>query len=103
VTVWTVPAKVVRVVDGDTLVRDLDLGWNLWHRSVRVRLARVDAAEMNTEAGKMAKTQVEAYIAGAGPEVTIVSRGIDKYGRSLAEVRLSTGHNLNDLVAEMPR
>lgn len=43
---------VRRVVDGDTLDVDIDLGFYVWMRNVRVRLSDVSAPEANTEAGR---------------------------------------------------
>lgn len=43
---------VRRVVDGDTLDVDIDLGFRTWMRGVRVRLSDVSAPEKNTEDGR---------------------------------------------------
>ena len=39
--------KVTRVVDGDTIDVDVDLGFNIWHKA-RVRLAGIDTPETRT-------------------------------------------------------
>ncbi len=44
---WIYGAKAVRVVDGDTIDADVDVGFHFTSRQ-RLRLARVDAAEMNS-------------------------------------------------------
>jgi hypothetical protein len=36
--VWTVPATVVRVVDGDTVIVNLDLGWRVYRNEERIRV-----------------------------------------------------------------
>jgi len=92
---WTVPAVVQRVVDGDTLIVDLDLGWNLWHLGQRVRLAGVNCPELSTTEGRAAKTFVDVLL-WPGVEVTIVSKGLDKYGRTLGQVVLPSGIPLAD-------
>ncbi len=44
-------AKVDRVIDGDTYVLDVDLGFHV-HRRLKVRLHGVDTPENSTEEGK---------------------------------------------------
>ena len=40
--------KIVRVVDGDTVDVDIDLGFGVWMRNERVRLYGIDAPESRT-------------------------------------------------------
>lgn len=95
--IWTVPGVVKRVVDGDTLVVDLDQGWRSWRHDERVRLAGVNAPELDTAEGKAAAAFVRALLP-AGTVVTVVSRELDKYGRVLGVVRLEDGRLLADLL-----
>jgi endonuclease YncB( thermonuclease family) len=93
--IWTVPATVVRVVDGDTVVLDLDLGWHITYRS-RCRVIGVNAPELSTEEGQSAKTYVAELFAGlvpvpvpemgAGAQVVFMSHALDKYGRPLGQI-----------------
>lgn len=75
--VWRQADDVVsgpaRVVDGDTLVI----------AGERVRLKRIDAAEMNVEAGRQAKAGMEALIGGG--IVTCTGAVRDAYARRLAD------------------
>jgi endonuclease YncB( thermonuclease family) len=57
--VWLVHAVVVRVIDGDTVALDLDLGWHTWRKSESVRLAHVDAPERSD---KVRWTEVKAFV-----------------------------------------
>src|SRR5690348_7866111 len=98
-TVWTVPARVTRVIDGDTLVVDLDQGWSSWKMGARVRLEGINAPEMDTAAGKEARAFVSLLVQ-PGDVITVVSRSLDKYGRTLAVVRLEDGRILNDLIVD---
>ena len=41
-------AKVIKVVDGDTIDVDLDLGFGIWLRNERVRLYGIDTPESRT-------------------------------------------------------
>lgn len=102
-TIWTVPARVVRVVDGDTLILDLDLGWKVWRMGERVRLSGINCPEMNTPEGAAARdfthfTLRTGPLGTVVPDVTFVSRSLDKYGRPLGVVKLADGRVLNDLI-----
>lgn len=81
---WTVPAAVMRVIDGDTVRLTLDLGWHTF-RVENCRIARINAPELNTPEGKAAKAYAEERLP-AGTAVTFVSRELDKYGRPLGDV-----------------
>lgn len=106
--------NVVRVVDGDTIIFDIDLGipmerpdgllymnlWvkggSLWLIKERVRLLKINAPEMKTEAGLVAKEYL-TKLSQAGP-LNLKLKGRDKYGRTLAEVFNSNGQSLNLLM-----
>ena len=40
--------KMVRVVDGDTVDVDIDLGFGVWMRNQRIRMYGIDAPESRT-------------------------------------------------------
>jgi micrococcal nuclease len=96
--------EVARVIDGDTLDLDLDLGWSIWMRE-RVRLEFVNTPETRgpeREAGKFVKQQVVEWLP-AGTTVLIASVAFDrtgrvrgKFGRTVAHVfHAREGWNLN--------
>lgn len=90
------PATVTEVVDGDTMHLILDLGWRIYFHA-RCRIAGINAPEMNTEAGRLAR----AYAAKLLPEgalVTFTSHCLDKYGRPLGAI---TDRDGRDFAAEM--
>lgn len=80
-TTWTVPAEVVRIVDGDTLDLHLDLGWSIYLRQ-RCRVAGIGAPEMTCRAGVDAKAYA-ASLVPPGTAGTFISHRLDKYGRPL--------------------
>ena len=84
----SVPARIVRVVDGDTA--DIASGC----RRFRVRLKGVDAPELNTPAGQEAAEWLREF--AEGKEVRWEPVGMDVYGRFLGEVALSDGVDLAD-------
>jgi endonuclease YncB( thermonuclease family) len=86
---WTYPARLLRVVDGDTLdaVVDLQLGRRAFPR---LRLRGVDTSELYTRAGQQARQFVEAELASC-PAVVIATWRTDTYGRFLADVKYLAG------------
>jgi len=85
--------QVTRVVDGDTIDADLDLGFNIHHKC-RVRLYGIDTPESRTRdldekaRGKLASNFLEKHIS-EGKEVLIRTELKDskgKFGRVLGTV-----------------
>ena len=81
-------AKVRRVVDGDTLDLDIDLGFHITLRE-RVRLMGIDTPETRTRDpvekanGLKSKRFVEEFATGS---VFIEVHGFGKFGRPLVEL-----------------
>lgn len=97
-SLYTYRAMVVRVIDGDTIVLDVDLGFTTWLRGQSFRLAGCNAAELSEPGGKEARDHLRALLP-AGAKVTITSVKPDKYGgRYLAVVHLP---DMTDLVESL--
>jgi endonuclease YncB( thermonuclease family) len=81
------PASVVSVLDGDTI--------EVLHNQhpERIRLSGIDCPEKGQAYGKRAK-QAASELA-YGKEVTLQTFGKDKYGRTIADVLLPGGTNVN--------
>lgn len=86
--------EVLRVVDGDTVDVMIDLGFRVWVKN-RLRLWGIDAPETRTRdldekrLGLETKAYLEEQLVtaeGDGREIRIESKGLDKYGRSLAVI-----------------
>jgi endonuclease YncB( thermonuclease family) len=76
----------------------MDLGFHV-HIKVRCRLARVSAPELQTPEGKIAKG-ITAMWLPLGKIIYVISKSVDRYGRSIAEITVD-GKNLTDgLIAE---
>ena len=97
-------AKVLMIVDGDTIDVMVDLGMGC-HRKERLRFSRIIAWETrgeHKEKGKLAKARV-AELIPVGEKILVKTekdkRG--KYGRYIAEIYILDGdlnHNLTDLL-----
>ena len=69
-----ISAKVIRVIDGDTIyVRDND------NKTHKIRLAGIDAPEMSQPFGKESRSHLQELI--YGKEVFIEAKKKDRYGR----------------------
>lgn len=82
--------KLVKVLDGDT-VEVLHGG-----KAERIRLAQIDCPEKNQPFGQAAKK----YVLGVAAHkiVTVEVEIVDRYGRTVGEVFLPDGSNLNKLI-----
>ena len=81
---YTYCAKVVRVVDGDTIDVRIDVGFGIW-LDERLRLKGINAPEVKTNAGKLAKQFLEKYLSKC-PNVIIRTSKEGMYGRWLADI-----------------
>jgi endonuclease YncB( thermonuclease family) len=92
--IWSVPGTVQRVIDADTIVMRLDLGWRVSREAEPVRIFGVNAPELSTLEGKLARSFAESLLP-IGLAVTVVSLKLlgsfDKYGRTLASLVLPDG------------
>lgn len=79
--------KVVRILDGDTIEVSHD------RRSERIRLNGIDCPEKGQAYGKKAKQAIAKLI--FRKDVTLQKHGMDKYGRTIADVILADGTNVN--------
>ena len=82
--------EIVRVVDGDTVDVDIDLGFGVWLKKQRVRLYGIDTPESRTrdlnekKYGLMAKEYLKERISN-GAILKTKLYGKCKYGRILGE------------------
>ena len=105
--------KIRRVVDGDTVDVDIDLGFGVWLKKQRIRLYGIDTPESRTrdleekKFGLMAKEFLKKELAdGAILKTRLDGKG--KYGRILGEfITIIDGeegekwrHNVNEHMVE---
>ena len=87
---YTYPAWVDRVIDGDTLIATVDLGFGFETTPQRLRLRGIDCPELNTQAGRNAREYVREALSQVG-FIVITTHKTDTYGRYLADVRYLPG------------
>ena len=88
--------KIVRVVDGDTVDVNIDLGFGLWIHKERIRLYGIDTPESRTrdlvekKYGLFAKKFVEKYIPVDSIQILRTQKDRSgKFGRVLGEIFVS--------------
>lgn len=79
--------RVIKVVDGDTIQVLHD------YTPVKIRLAGIDCPEKSQAFGNQAKNFAAEQC--FGKQVTVNDRGHDRYGRTIGEVILPDGNDLN--------
>ena len=89
-------AEVVRVVDADTLVVKLDLGFRVFTEQ-RLRLAAIDAPELRSKPGEEAFVFVRDRLATVD-YVVIKTNKVDLYGRYVAHLFYAPGEKNRDRV-----
>jgi micrococcal nuclease len=98
-------ATIVRVVDGDTVDVDIDLGFDVWLRSQRIRLFGIDTPECRTRNkaekahGMLAKKYVQAALK-LGGVYALRTREKGKFGRFLGEFKTGKGAITKLLIKE---
>lgn len=94
-------AKVTEVVDGDTIVVDIDLGFDVIFTKQKVRLLGIDTPESRTSDktekvfGMASKDYVKKFVEGCKDKYVIIkthisgdvdNNGREKFGRLLGEI-----------------
>jgi micrococcal nuclease len=99
--------KILKVVDGDTVDVDIDLGFGVWLKNERVRIMGIDTPESRTrdleekKYGLLAKEYLKQLLENEVTLKTQISKnGEDmkgKFGRILGDFSTSSG-NVTDLM-----
>lgn len=98
---YTYKAIVKRIIDADTLVVAVDLGFDLWLQDQTMRLARINAPEIRgteKKAGYRSLKRVRELLAPGTP-VIISTQKKDSFGRWIAEIFINR-ENLSDLLVK---
>jgi len=98
-------ATIVKVVDGDSIYVDIDLGFDVWLRNQSIRLYGIDTPECRQKDkarkahGLLAKAYVQkALIVGRTYALTTKEKG--KFGRFLGEFKTGKGFITKLLIKE---
>lgn len=95
-------AKLIRVIDGDTVDALIDLGFDVWVKK-RIRLYGIDAPETRTRdlnekaQGLATKERLSELLEASDGLFIVSSHGVGKYGRCLATIFIEK-QNINELL-----
>ena len=98
-------ASVVRVIDGDSVVVDIDLGFNITKRET-VRLMGINTPELNSkdpierEKAKRSREYLSGLLAPGTVIKTHKPSQDDKYGRYLADIQLADGRLASEVMVK---
>jgi micrococcal nuclease len=97
--VYEYAARCTRVVDGDTLDLNVDLGFGIQVQQ-RVRLLGINCPEHGTIAGDDATAYTKEWLKEHGPNLLLrtVKDRREKFGRYLGQIVASTRILNNDLI-----
>ena len=84
--------KILRVVDGDTVDVDIDLGFGIWMHKERIRLHGIDTPESRTRDleekyyGNLAKEKMQFFLPVGSTQRLVTSKDkAGKFGRILGK------------------
>tara|TARA_R110001632_G_scaffold39999_2_gene99876 strand:- start:623 stop:1030 length:408 start_codon:yes stop_codon:yes gene_type:complete len=92
--------KIVRVIDGDSIIIDIDLGFSHFIHNESIRLYGIDTPECRTRdaeekaAGLLAKKFVEEAL-HVGGTYTLTTKEKGKFGRYLGTIYLTEETSIN--------
>ena len=98
--------KMVRVVDGDTVDVDIDLGFGVWLKKQRIRLYAIDTPESRTSDdvekvyGLAAKDFLIKWTNAGDLTLKTFKDGKGKFGRILGELWFGKTHNINQILVD---
>lgn len=90
---YTYNAKVIRVIDGDTIEAMVDLGFSTW-KQVTIRMHGINTPESRTKdleekaRGLAAKARLKEILKEDKNKFILQSHGVGKFGRCLGEIYL---------------
>ena len=100
--------NLIKVVDGDTVDVDIDLGFGIWLRNERVRIMGIDTPESRTSDtveklfGKAASKRLKELLGKSPTLRTQVARGGEdmkgKFGRILGDFLTADGERVTDIL-----
>lgn len=93
--VYTYKAYLKRVVDGDTLHANIDLGFGIFHEEI-LRLAKINCAESKSGEGQKTKAALEKIFSEV-PFFIVKSIKTDIFNRYVADIFLPKNQNETDL------
>ena len=95
------PCHLIKVIDGDSFIADIDLGFDIVLKSQSVRLDGIDTPELHSsdpveqKQALLSKQALIDLISSSNLILQVSKNDRDKYGRILA-IMISNGVNVNE-------
>ena len=101
-TTYKYKAKVIRVIDGDTVVATIDFGFHV-RKTLHIRLDGINTPELRggTLETKAAARKAKQFVTDEieGKDVTLISiKESDKYGRCVGRILYDNDKDLTELL-----
>lgn len=97
---WVVPATVERIIDGDTVVVTLDLGWRVYRIGEKLRIAGLNSPERGTQEGRDARDAARLLLP-VGARGTVTSDAKPSFERTVGSIRLADGRDYAAVMVEL--
>ena len=104
---YTYKARLNRIIDGDSIVLDIDLGFDMWMNNQHIRIYGIDTPESRTRdldekaRGKMATAHVSSLLEPG--DIVIINTYKDKggkFGRILGKITNVDGIDVGESLLE---
>ena len=98
--------NLVRVIDGDSVVVDIDLGFDVWIKNESIRLSGIDTPESRTRDkvekifGNIAKSRVQGFLESEKAILRSKEYAKGKFGRILGDFINEDGVSLCETLLE---
>ncbi len=97
---WTVPATIERVIDGDTAVLTLDLGWRVYRLGERLRISGLNSPERGTQEGRDAR-EAARLLLPVGARVYVTSEAKPSFERTVGSITLADGRDFAGVMVSL--
>jgi len=100
---YTYVAKLRRIIDGDTIIANVDVGFYITLNNLKFRLMNYNAPEVRgveKPLGKIAKRQLQELIP-VNSELLIKVYKADAFGRYLCDIILPDGQTLSEFLVKL--
>lgn len=103
---YTYRAKIIRVIDGDTVVANIDLGFRTWLHDEHLRLYGIDAPERGSDKSEAATQALRDRIEGQTIYICTIkakrsdSEATGSFGRYLVTIH-DGSENVNDWLVQL--
>lgn len=96
--------KIERIVDGDTIIVSIDVGFGIWLKDIPIRVLGINTPEVRTKdiiekiAGMKAKARVEELLPVGSTVIVNTELDKEKFGRILGDFLIDGKESLGHIL-----